>query len=376
MDIEKVLGLVAGQDVMERAKQLAIINQEKTEHSIMAKIGEHLVEVTDAGEYSCDCEDALYRKRICKHVVKVLLDPRNRDIAEEFLRAVMGGKKAGKFVKFHSSGLKEIDKISMGIPEGYLIALFGPPESGKTILAYQIMGNVIKGKGNLLVLDTERAYPMYEMWLDKFFDGYDIHIVELGKKLPQGNYVYVYQVEDIVELLSLHGKSARVKVSDKGKVELVPDKGWTISIRDTAIYELCENGNVAGIIYDSVTEPVEEFGTAQQNLGARNQAYKWVLTTASKLVESRKMFGIAIFHETVNPTNPRDPPKIKGGTGVKYNIKMALYISRDRTSHTPKTESRPKHVREVWVARHFNLPPWVEYGEIELTAQGFKDWRR
>jgi len=137
-----------------------------------------------------------------------------------------------------------------------------------------------------------------------------------------------------------------------------------------------QNGNVKGIIYDSVTEPVEEFGTAQQNLGARNQAYKWVITTASKLVEKRKMFGIAIFHETLNPTNPTDPPKIKGGTGVKYNIKMALYISRDRTPHTPKTESRPRHVREVWVARHFNLPPWAEYGELELTAQGFRDWNR
>jgi len=188
--------------------------------------------------------------------------------------------------------------------------------------------------------------------------------------------VYVYQIEDVMELLSLHGKTAQVKVSDRGKVELIPHKGWTISITDTPIYKLCEEGNVQGIIYDSVTEPVEEFGTAQQNLGARNQAYKWILTSASKLVSRRNMFGIAIFHETLNPTNPHDPPKIKGGSGVKYNIKMALYISRDRTTHTPKTESRPKHVREVWVARHFDLAPWLEYGYIELTSEGFKDWVR
>ena len=377
MDIEKVAKTLFGEDLVNKAKGLAILSSDVDDTSVMARVGEHLVEVRTDGGYTCDCEDAAYRKRVCKHVIKILIDSRFANVAEKFLRTYMGGSLEGKYIRFHPTGLNEVDKLIGGMPEGYLVGLYGPSESGKTILAYQIMAKLArKNNTNILVFDTEGALSQYELWLDKFLPDYDIHLVETGKKLPKGKYVYVYQSEDILDLLAMHGKAADLKISKRGKVELIPKQGWELTIKKYPAYQLLAEGNVKQIIYDSVTEPAEEFGTAQQNLPLRHQAYKWLLTSASKLIRQINGFGIAIFHESVNPQETHSRPRIKGSFGVRYNVKVLLYISKERTSHTPKTEPRPFNVREIWVARHFNRPEWLEYGEIELTSQGFRDYRR
>ena len=58
-----------------------------------------------------------------------------------------------------STGLQKLDKfLSGGIPDGVIVDIFGGRGTGKTLLSFQLMINLIKNGGNVLYLDTSGGF--------------------------------------------------------------------------------------------------------------------------------------------------------------------------------------------------------------------------
>jgi len=58
-----------------------------------------------------------------------------------------------------STGLQKLDKfLSGGIPDSVIVDIFGGGGTGKTLLLFQLMINLIKNGGNILYLDTSGGF--------------------------------------------------------------------------------------------------------------------------------------------------------------------------------------------------------------------------
>lgn len=307
--------------------------------------------------------------------------------------------------RYVQSMLKGVNELVGGIPTRSIMGIFGTAESGKTILAFHLIYDKLiedkENKSSALIFDTEGSEYTYIEWLEvlnerhnvdvglKWAD-YDpetlkVNISDDGK--THDKYIFVLDIRTIEHILSFHGRGCSVTTSKTrhtregevkgGKFDLKPENRLWVSLWESPVGKFIEEHNIGMIVYDSITNPLTEFGFQQENLPARSNCTSWWLTKIQELSQLLDLVVIAILHETGNPQKEWERPSHEGGKAIDHNLKFIIYISAGKSKRTPKTPTSDTDwnptTRELRNARHPSRRPFETYVKLDLTNNGFID---
>lgn len=293
-----------------------------------------------------------------------------------------------------------------GLPFGTMLGLYGPAGTGKSIKALQDCFETLAQKqGDALIVDTEGGYGTIVEWSAIFSKRYglDVQVVPLVssadeegkvtvvpvKAVEKGKrHVFVADIRNIESLSDFHGRSGRISISENrevageikgGKITWKKNnKGWVNDVWETPIGKWCAKHRICFLAYDSITNPLEVFGSNAESFPARGDATKDLLNVAQLLTYEMSLVTIAIMHEVVNPQGRGGERPIQtGGSGVAYNFKIKTYVEGPRKSfHTPKLDPavnkrRGKDTRLFWISRHLSRKEWVNPALLDLTNEGY-----
>lgn len=346
------------------------------------------------GIMSCGCKHMFYNLKPCSHLYALL------NSNEQYInKYIIGDKMRPRFAK---TKLRAIRRLIKGIPVGSPLGMYGSPEAGKTTLAIQLMFELLskrKTHKNGIIIDTEGSSFTISEWLDVFNERYDLgaevvfvtfDVVEkavgrgYSKKIemiydpPKFNSpsIFVFDVRNVEDLLTLIGKSSSLSISQKGKIDLVPDsKLFKTDFKESILFDVIEKYNIKAMCLDSISYPLQAFGMSRSNFPARAQAANWIMSAVHNISERLELCSFVIAHQTLDPADTYSKPEFTGGKAVLHALKFILYISAIATSHTPKTDvpNRSKADRELWNKRHPSKPPFGMYQMLTLTDEGFVD---
>jgi hypothetical protein len=196
-------------------------------------------------------------------------------------------------------------------------------------------------------------------------------------------------VEDV---LAFFGRGVAMEMSEKkekintvdgkktetrgGKFTLRPiSREWQRDIWDSPVGQFVTKHNIRFFAIDSVTNPMQEFGTERENFPARANATNLLMLRAQLLTERLDLIGINIMHQSVDPANPWTRPQVLGGKPILYNHKYLLYIQHEKDFRTPSIKDlgieKTKTTRMIWLMRHPSRQPWVRPIFFNLTSSGF-----
>lgn len=341
--------------------------------------------IKKSGRYSCGCKAGRMRGILCSHNVALLLSVGKK--AKNFIEAIITSDEKISSVfepKYVSTPLENFNSLVGGLPLKTGVILFGQYEAGKSILAYQLSYTF---DGNIVLLETEGKRYTYLSWIPVFDDVYkkETQLVKVDVRLDEDflcdvrytpeefdadvRTIFVLDIKDIETILSLFGRSSYIDISDEGKLTLKPIKGGWTSVFESPIGELIDSNDIKLLIYDSITNPILEFGYEQPSFPARHAAAtRWLLQT-NKLLERYNLSFIGIVHETINPAADRfhkKPPRPVGGKAVGHGFEFDIYVE-------VSDKKGKENDRKLYVTRHPRIPPWGESTEFELTDEGFVD---
>lgn len=293
-------------------------------------------------------------------------------------------------------GMEAWNDLVGGVPQGTQTALIGQARAGKTILTNQLAyatANVVGGSA--LIVDTEGSTHTYADWqkaFDKRYQPMELVFLRLGIDGKKGtaslvsdvkhdrkkNYLYVLDCRDLIQILALHGRPARIESSDKGKMSIKPAGQFINNVLETPIGEFMQERDIFFLGYDSFTNPLAIFGTERENFPARANATTWWVLQAQLLAQTLALVEVGVFHETVDPANPWGRPGVAGGNAINYNQKLAVYVEHEKTMRTPGVEEsfdkgKNRISRNFWLMRHPSRQPWTRCTQLVLTSKGFID---
>lgn len=268
-----------------------------------------------------------------------------------------------------------------GIPQKTGIGLCGKPQAGKTTLSFQLGHEVMRSKGegsNMLLFDTEGSMHTYYSWMKTFQTrfGLDTEIVPVeldyrngevqnmttDKDPDKDHHIFLLDVRNLPKIHALHGRPSKVNTEDS-KMKLEPNGEFPDDIRKTPMGQFVFQENIDYTVYDSITNPLEEFTNRQQDRPTRAKATAWWMLQAQSLAEERDMVQVFITHLSKNPTNPYDRPDILGGKNVKHQIKYSMYLREAQDNE-----------RAMRLFRHPGKEPWTDEWFVDLQGgKGFVD---
>lgn len=338
------------------------------------------------GQASCDCVRNAFGN-LCSHI-KCFTD--NIELPKNFINPYNDMKLGGKlimnenqYIPTHSEAINKM--IGGGIPISEPIGLYGKYKSGKTILQTQLLCDVVED-GNILVVNTEGDKYIYSAWVERFNKKYnknfetvfinskwnkDKSAVDLFYTEPEANQVfYILDMRYIDQILAFHGRGSIFIISKQqgsrkgGKMELIPHADlWKFDVEESPIAHFITENNIKAIGYDSISTPLEEFGSVRQNFPARHTATRWWLLQAHKLIQTYGVLVLANLHETSDPGIPFATPGFVGGKGVGHFFK---FLMRIRESTGGK--------RVLSVDRHpFLNPKSLGALILKLNNEGFEE---
>lgn len=294
--------------------------------------------------------------------------------------------------------LEPWQQLVRGIPLSTITGLFGPAASGKSTLGAQLLLEHAVRKGhNVAAFDTELSIHTFADLVPRLSDRYgaDIGMVKVtpnidqSKKTPSVTWemddtgehdvtFYVVFCPDITPILILHGRGAEVDISKKGKIEAKSLRGtWTARGHEPFSQFIADHG-VGSVLYDSVTNPLNEITTNQSNFPGRTDFTQlWLIQAQKAVAWAHDIPVFATFHESANPANPfYRGLVIKGGVAVEYAVKHQIYfMSRKDNALTPSGAPKAPELADtgvsLWLARHPSEAPWKRWVSIDHTEQGF-----
>jgi len=274
------------------------------------------------------------------------------------------------------SSLKAINALLEGGYEEHIpLAIFGMPETGKTIFLNQEACYVSKSlHTGALLIDTEGGnYVMLLKWLQtyqqKFSATYDIVKCKLKEdkieysKSPEHLPLFVINLRDIKTFMQFFGYTIDVDVSDKGKFSVRNMKS-----AKNFCEELISQYDISVLTIDSLSNPLAIFSGGLVNYPARADALKMLFSSIQSIAEDNDILIFISHHATFDPQNPYSEPSLYGGKWVKHNTKISLYFE--------ESKSRKKEfqgIRRVYLARYFDKPRFAAMQKIRLTNNGFED---
>jgi len=370
---------------------------------VKGKSGEdvHTPSIKVDGTWSCGCEAGAFGadKFMCSHQVANILA--HGDLAQPYLQAVLARKLSGNkeeekvkpatiapsLFRFLSTGLKAWDELVGGLPLGGLTGIFGPHQAGKTIAVEQFAFQCMKELGgNALVVDTEGSGFNYTLWAPVLAKRYGVEAdlvglavdengeVEIPKLDRNKRYVIICDAREIEKILAFHGKAVELEIKE-AKISVLPKKdGWKTKVEESQIYKLLKECNIKYLAYDSITNPLLEFGSERQNFPARANCTSIWLIQAEKLAERLRIPVVCTIHETIDPANPFPEPRHSGGAIVGYTFKFVTYLTHIPVKGLIKfPKDPPAGLRAISLERHPIKPPWGEVKYLQLTSEGYKD---
>ncbi len=389
--------------------------------------GDHLVYLSETS-VDCSCWGFITHPYVlCSHIAAVLIrlarEGRARD-AKRYIEVFENGRRCPPkmFLKTSLKNLNELFATESvkegGLPVGVLTEFYGFPESGKTILVFQLAYEAMKSMGsNALLWDTEGGISkhMIPFWKPRFDRRYGINpkvvdvkvdvepIVRPKKKKEEAEEeeiitearerdlvgysvkirmekapkeeanrprIYVLRCGAIEKILAIHGFPVIREISDAGKmtIRLLPH-GHAAEYWDSPMYRLVKMGNIKYIAYDSVSAPLDIFGSAQENFPARSDAAKYWLTQAQNIAEDLDAIIIGTFHASINPAQPiKLHPVPKDGVAPLHRFKYIIYMEKGRGKDT-------RNLVKLYLRRHTAKEGWTDVNTkvLRLTNGGYVD---
>jgi predicted ATP-dependent serine protease len=250
------------------------------------------------------------------------------------------------------SSVDTINKLLGGYYERLPTAIFGDPQSGKSLFLLQeahYMG--VEYGGTPIFIDTEGgADTMYEKWKPKF-----------DNRFGKGS-VLIKDLRRLPDLLNYLGYKVKITYSEGGQVSL--------TVRDVMekppLLKDIQQLNSPVVIMDSLSKPLKAyFGGDRRNFPARSYAINYITTTITDIAIEHNIPIIITHHSSRDPANPYKKPGLYGGTSLRYEFKIVLYIQR--RSH-PSLEK----VRDIFLVRFFDVEDWKAKESMVLTDRGFE----
>ena len=213
------------------------------------------------------------------------------------------------------------------ISGGYLTALFGQAEAGKTLIAINLAIEFTKKTGyEVLYIDTEGTVRPSFIFRS-LFAGSESEIDSLSK-------VHLVTKPTLKDFLGYLGIDCDLefKTSDSdgsGKWEV--RKMSFLSESATPIERfLKENKKVKLLIVDSISDPVKKTIPArQQDYPARSTLLYSLFGKLTQIVHKYGLIGVTTHHASKAPITGAIP-RIYGGSAVKHNHKFFIYIDHNK----------------------------------------------
>ncbi len=371
----------------------------------------------------CSCWGFITHSNVlCSHIVAVLqnllLEGREADV--KFYLDVFANRNWGwKAKMFLKTSLKNLNELFItpevpegGLPIGILTEFYGFPESGKSIMVLQLAYETMKALNTSAILvDTEGglAEHMIPFWKPRFDKRYQINakvvylkaevkpiyvkevkedkdVVESQEKEELAGYdvkikipknrkphtLYIMRVGAIEEILAIHGHPIKKIISESGKltIKLLP-RGFASNFWRTPMYRLVDTLDAKYIAYDSVSSPLDSFGSYQENFPARSDAAKYWLTQAQNIAEDLEAAVVGTFHASRNPAQPRQfapPPEPKDGLAPAHRFKYVIYMEKQKAK-------AKKNLVKIVLKRHSAKAGWEDHVTkmLKITDEGFFD---
>jgi hypothetical protein len=301
------------------------------------------------------------------------------------------------------TAIEPLNDLTGGLPTGTLYGITGPYGCGKSTLVLQLAFDTIRSTGaSALIVDSENGRKTAEAWWPRLASRYGVRpplvfvrtardaksgtwSLVADREVPEdGPVLYIADVRTARKMLAIHGRGILIDISEKktrrkgdkddggplkgGKFHLRPvPREWTEEVWDAPMGHFVREHGIGFLAYDSITNPMAEFGLEHENLPARNQATSYVMIRAQDLASEMDLVGIVVTHETKDPANVYDSPKPTGGVAVGYNTKYTVRMLKRRGRGDSPTTNWLK------VQRH---PALLDDNEgnactVRLTMMGF-----
>ena len=250
------------------------------------------------------------------------------------------------------ASIDTINKLLGGWYEKIPTAIYGDAQSGKTLFLLQEAHFAsAKHGGTSIFIDTEGgAELMYQSWKDKFI-----------RRFGDGE-VIIKTLRRLTDLLEYCGYKAKLTYSNSGQASLN-----IVEVEETPqILKDIETLSAPMVVIDSFSKPLKAyFAGDRRNYPARAYAINYICTAITTIGVEHDIPIITTHHSSKDPANPYKKPGIYGGSSLKYEFKIVLYIQR--RSH-PSLDK----VRDIFVVRFFDVEDWKAKESMVLTEHGFE----
>jgi len=300
--------------------------------------------------------------------------------------------------------------LTGGVPCGTVTGFLGAPQAGKTALCFQLGVEVCNTQaGNFMVFDTENKFHQHlelvRMLSERFEKPLNLVRVKASVKVvtkkdskgkeerrydakwemedevdPDAINIFTVHTPDIKPITIMHGRGVELEIYDSGKfkVKMIPD-AWAPEIEDSLLAKFIEKHNVKCLLYDSITNPLDEIPAVGENFPARADLTQVWLLQIHKLAAHYNLPILATVHESKNETGLFSKDlKLEGGKAVGYNLGFVVYcLLRNEKGLLPGSAAKPHTLasdeRAIFLARHPGRKPWAEIRYLTLTDSGLYD---
>lgn len=326
--------------------------------------GSHVASCFIGEPYRCSCISWDVRKK-CKHVNKLLSGIMAKDLED-----ILNSKDDSKRLESNLNILNELVSDDL-YNSDEIIAFYGKPQSGKSLLALQEIAYLSAQGKNILYIDTEGSItPMMRAWMPIFEKRFGKRkgkiLVEVKKKLQseydsKGKSTKVGLMEYIGYHVNINYKSKHKTKKKKGKLEF----NVVENIKNPEIEKVIKENDIDFVVIDSITAPMKVFTKNQQNYPSRDDAQSFLLRKLLDYQEEYKVAMLVIAHCTFNPTNPYETKAgITGGQSVKYFGKRLIYIDKREMKDLST-------YRRLWIVRSENTDAWAKAGVAQIDDEGY-----
>ena len=235
-----------------------------------------------------------------------------------------------------------------------IMALYGLPNVGKTLLSLQESMYLASQGVNVLYIDTEgslaSAYKAFgQAFKERFGTPKGVIEVEVVKTLEELLYYMGFKVD-----IELKGQKVEVQAEE---VDGEP-----------GIERVVREGKIGFIVIDSITQPIrEKFPSVQQNFPARADVTGMIYASLLRVQAKYGAGVLTTHHASFNPANPYETlADIRGGIAVLYANKRVVYLDY-------REKKGMENIRRFWLVRGPGKQSWSDVAFARIDDRGYWD---
>jgi RecA/RadA recombinase len=235
-----------------------------------------------------------------------------------------------------------------------IMALYGLPNVGKTLLSLQEAIYLASQGVNILYIDTEgslaSAYRAFaSSFKERFGEPRGVIEVEVVKTLEELLYYMGFKVE-----VMLKGQKVEVQAEELGG--------------EPVIEKIVRENKIGFIVIDSITQPIrEKFPSVQQNFPARADVTGMIYASLLRVQAKYGAGVLTTHHASFNPANPYETlADIRGGIAVLYANKRVVYLDY-------REKKGMENIRRFWLVRGPGKQSWSDVAFARIDGKGYWD---